>query len=72
MTTELFVCTNLTPGMLVRLERIRRGWRQVDLALAAGVTQAEISLFERDRHVIPGVRQRIYAAVGLDTEANRA
>ena len=33
--TELFICPNVTAGMMVRLERTRRGWRQVDLAEAA-------------------------------------
>jgi transcriptional regulator with XRE-family HTH domain len=54
MATELFICTNLAPGMLVRLERIHRGLRQADLAQLAGVTQAEVSALERGRQVIPG------------------
>ena len=68
MATELFVCTNLTPGMLVRLERTRRGWRQTDLANAAGVTQAEVSALERGRYVIPSVHRRICRALGLDVQ----
>jgi len=68
MTTELFVATNLTAGMLIRLERTRRGWRQADLAQAAGVTQAEVSALERGLYVIPGVRRRIYRALELDVE----
>ena len=66
--TELFIGTNLTAGMAARLERVRRGWRQVDVARMAGVTQAEVSAFERDRYVIPVVRLRIWKALGLAVE----
>lgn len=65
-TNELFVCTNLSPGMLVRLERTRRGLRQVDLAERAGVTQAEISAYERGLYVIPAVAVRIRTTLELD------
>ena len=70
--TEFFVCTEVTPGMLIRLERTRRGWRQLDLAQAAGVTQAEVSPLERNRYVIPGVRRRIYQALELDTQEGQS
>lgn len=66
MATELFVATNLTSGMLVRLERTRKGLRQADIARIAGVTQAEVSALERDRYVIPVVRKRVYQALDLD------
>ena len=66
MAAEFFIGTGLSPGMLIRLERVRRCWRQIDLADAAGVTQAEISAFERGLSVIPVVRARIYRALQLD------
>ncbi|MGH2512059.1 MAG: helix-turn-helix domain-containing protein, partial [Candidatus Limnocylindrales bacterium] len=34
-------------GLIIRALRRRRGWRQVDLAAAAGVSQAAISVVER-------------------------
>lgn len=34
-------------GVVIRALRRRRGWRQLDLALAAGVSQALVSLIER-------------------------
>ena len=67
-TTELFICTDIEQGMLVRLERIKRGWRQVDLAQFAGITQAEVSAFERGLNVIPVVKTRIYQALDLNVE----
>lgn len=68
MPTEFFVASNLTPGMLVRLERIRRGWRQTDLAKEARVTQAEVSALERGCYVVPVVQQRILLTLGLDVK----
>ena len=53
MATELFIAFNVTFGKLVRLERVRRGWRQADLAEKAGVTQAEVSALERGLYVAP-------------------
>lgn len=67
-TTELFICIDIEPGMLVRLERTKRRWRQVDLALTSGVTQAEVSAFERGLYVVPSVKTRIYQALHLDME----
>ena len=67
-TTEFFICTDIEQGMLVRLERIKRGWRQVDLAQFTGITQAEVSAFERGLNVIPVVKTRIYQALDLNVE----
>jgi len=39
--TSFLLPTNISPALKVRLERIRRQWRQVDLAEKAGVTQAK-------------------------------
>ena len=65
MTNEFFIATNVSPGMLVRLERTRRGWRQIDLAGKAGVTQTEVSALERGLYVIPSARRRILKALDL-------
>jgi len=64
-TNEFFIATNVSSNMLVRLERIRRGWRQIDLAEKAGVTQAEVSAFERGLYIIPSARHRILAVLDL-------
>ncbi len=67
MDTELFVIKTPVLRIAVRLERIRRGWRQVDLAQKAGVTQAEISALERGQYVIPIVRRRVVEILDLET-----
>jgi DNA-binding XRE family transcriptional regulator len=36
-------------GVVVRMSRIRRGWRQADLAEAAGVSRTDVSRVERGR-----------------------
>lgn len=73
MANEFFIATNVSSGMLIRLERIRRGWRQIDLAEIAGVTQTEVSALERGLYVIPAACYRILKALGLiDEETDRA
>jgi transcriptional regulator with XRE-family HTH domain len=64
-TNEFFIATNISPALKVRLERIRRQWRQVDLAEKAGVTQAEVSAFERGLYIIPSARHRVLIALDL-------
>lgn len=65
MTDEFFIAINVSPAMMIRLERIRQGWRQIDLAKRAGVTQAKVSALERGLYVIPSARRRILAVLGL-------
>jgi len=36
-------------GVAIRTLRIRRGWRQIDLATAAGVTRATVAKVEHSR-----------------------
>ena len=64
-TNEFFIATNVSPALKVRLERIRRQWRQIDLAEKAGVTQAEVSAFERGLYIIPSARHRVLIALDL-------
>jgi transcriptional regulator with XRE-family HTH domain len=62
-------------GAVVRAMRRRRGWRQVDLAAAAGVSQASVSLIERghlDRFSLRIVREVLGALdAGLFLEVRR-
>ena len=48
-----------------RLERVRRGLRQSDVAATANVSQADVSALERGCYVPPARRRRILDALGL-------
>src|SRR6185295_16305946 len=50
-------------GGLVRAMRIRRGWRQLDLAATAGVSTATVSRFERG-HVVDMPLRTVRAIAG--------
>lgn len=52
-------------GLLVRLERVRRRLRQVDVAELAESQQAYVSALERNRPVPAQERARILTALGL-------
>ena len=64
MTTSFFVLAKyLEMGLQVRLIRVARGLRQVDLADAAGVSQADVSALERGKTISYCARLRILAAL---------
>jgi len=63
--TELLVGTDVAPGMLVKLERVRRVLRQTDVAALASVTQVEVSAVERGQRVPWAVSERIFTVLGL-------
>jgi transcriptional regulator with XRE-family HTH domain len=62
----LFLDTDLTLGQRVRLSRIAKRWRQVDLAAIAGVEQHEVSQIELDRRLRPNAVKAICSALALD------
>ena len=55
-----------TQGQRIRLSRIARRWRQVDLAAIAGVEQFEISSMELDRRVRPNAVKAVLVALDLE------
>lgn len=57
-------------GLIIRALRRRKGWRQLDLALAAGVSQTLISLIERGH--ADQVLLAIVLAVGSALDARMA
>lgn len=61
----ILVLDDVTLGQRVRVARILRRWRQVDLAAVAGVQQSAVSSLERDAPVFPAARRRVLLALDL-------
>lgn len=53
-------------GQKVRIARMLRNWRQIDLAFAAHVTPIEVSFLERGYGVHPNAKTRILKALDLE------
>ena len=67
MSSSFFVLADHLPlGTQIRLVRVKSGMRQVDVALLAGVTQAEVSALECGKGVRWSVEQRITRVFGLE------
>jgi len=68
--TNIFIISGLSEGERIRLARLSKWYRQIDVACLAGVTIEEIINAEKDRHVTPNRKDRILKVVGLlDKEA---
>ena len=66
MSTEVLFLEGITLGQRVRIMRLLRRERQVDLARRAFVTQAEVSELERDVPITPAARARVLSTLGID------
>lgn len=66
MNTEILVLDGLSLGQRVRIARLLKRWRQVDLAEIAAVSQTNVSALERDAPVFPAARRRILNVLDLD------
>jgi len=62
---DVFILTNVAEGMKVKLMRIAKGLRQIDVAAAARVDCIDIIRLEKGRYVLPTRRKRILAILGL-------
>lgn len=63
---EVFVFPGeLSLGAKVRMARVGRHWRQVDLADQAGVPQTQVSALERGLNIYPHAEKQILQALGL-------
>ena len=70
---DIAVFTNLTEGQQVRLTRLSKGLRQIDLASLAKVNLADITATEKDRYLKKTRKERILHTLGLldnDNESN--
>ena len=65
MKKEMLILDNVTLGQKVRLTRLARGMRQLDLASAAKVNPFEVSGLEHDRIIRPSRKKRILAVLDL-------
>lgn len=57
---------NSHTARLIKLYRVARGWRQLDLANALGVSRVRISQVERGGYVSPAVLLRFADALKSD------
>lgn len=64
----VFLEFGLSLGQKVKLRRLARELRQVDLASQARVTLADITTLEHDRYLALSRKERILAILGLDGE----
>jgi len=55
----------LTLGAKVRIARVGRYWRQIDLAEQAGVPQTTVSALERGLNIYQAAEKKILQSVGL-------
>jgi transcriptional regulator with XRE-family HTH domain len=65
---EVFVLTNVNEGMRVKLTRISKGLRQIDVASVAKVDSIDITRIEKGRYVLPTRKKRILEVLGLVDE----
>lgn len=75
MDSEVFVTSGISKGEKIRLARLAKWLRQIDVASQAGVTIGEVTSAEKDRFVTPERKARILKVVGLsdaDDEADNA
>ncbi len=62
---DIFIADGLNEGDKVRLARLAKKLRQVDVACIARVTPYEVTAIEKNRLVRKASRERILRAVGL-------
>ena len=65
MANEIFIADGLTEGDKVRLARLARNWRQVDLACYAQVNPVEVTAIEKNRWLRKVSKKRILITLGL-------
>ena len=70
--SSILVLTIGDLGTKVRLTRVALGLRQIDVAAAARVGQAEVSLLERGGVIRPGVRRKVLLALGMREDLETA
>ncbi len=67
---EMFTAYNISLGQKIKLERLARGWRQIDLASKACVQTADVTAIEKDRYLPKNRKRKILQALGLSETGN--
>lgn len=70
MMNDIAVLTGLTEGQRVRVSRMLRNLRQIDLASLAKVNLGDITTIEKDRFLPKSRKERILHALGLNSESD--
>ncbi len=65
MNDNIFIASGISEGEKIRLARLAKWYRQIDVASLAGVTIEEVTNAEKDRYVAPDRKARILRVVGL-------
>ena len=67
---DILVLTDVSEGLKIRLTRLAKGLRQIDVASQANVQPIDITRLEKGRYVLPTRRRRILAVLGLVDDDN--
>jgi hypothetical protein len=66
MNDEILILSGINEGQKVKLTRLAKGLRQIDLASIAKVNPIDITRLEKGRYVLPTRRKRILEALGMN------
>ena len=72
MSGDIFITSGLSEGERIRLARLAKWLRQIDVASQAGVTVGEVCNVEKDRYVTPERKVRILKLLGLLDNENES
>jgi len=67
---DIFILTGISEGQKVRLTRLAKGLRQIDVASVAKVNTIDVTRLEKNRYVLPTRHKRILAVLGLLDDDN--
>jgi len=65
---NVFIAYGLTLGERVRLERLSRNWRQIDLASKASVQLADVTAIEKNRYLSRNRKLKILRELTIPDE----
>lgn len=65
-TTDILLLRDMSDGQKVKVARTVKAWRQIDVAVHAGVSVAMVSFLERGWLIPATVRGAIFRVLDLD------